>query len=194
MLTSTSVMVTSLPSGITSLRYLYNKGAHTSHITACDDHTLIPAEVYSVTFIFLFHDQCGSLCSCFVQVRATPGHTAGCMTFVLHQINLSIPTSLPSQPDSKDSAAHVCALVIPAASTIRQSWQSHEDSVPLAAFTGDALLIRGCGRTDFQGGMHDNCTAQSTHRQESCCNAPSILILALLSPEDPHPLKRFRGV
>jgi sulfur dioxygenase len=39
-------------------------------------------------------------------VRATPGHTGGCLTFVLD-----------------------------------------DESV---AFTGDALLIRGCGRTDFQ--------------------------------------------
>jgi glyoxylase-like metal-dependent hydrolase (beta-lactamase superfamily II)/rhodanese-related sulfurtransferase len=44
----------------------------------------------------------------FLEARATPGHTAGCLTYVL---------------DDK-----------------------------LAAFTGDALLIRGCGRTDFQQG------------------------------------------
>jgi len=43
--------------------------------------------------------------------RSTPGHTDGCMTFVLEG------------PDE-----------------------------PRAAFTGDALLIRGCGRTDFQAG------------------------------------------
>jgi len=41
-----------------------------------------------------------------LEARATPGHTAGCMTFVADGV----------------------------------------------AFTGDALLIRGCGRTDFQGG------------------------------------------
>lgn len=41
-------------------------------------------------------------------VRATPGHTAGCVTYVL---------------DGEEMA-----------------------------FTGDCLLIRGCGRTDFQGG------------------------------------------
>ncbi len=44
----------------------------------------------------------------YVQVRATPGHTSGCLTFVLDD-------------ESR-------------------------------AFTGDALLIRGCGRTDFQQG------------------------------------------
>ena len=43
-----------------------------------------------------------------LQVRATPGHTSGCLTYVLDDQSM--------------------------------------------AFTGDALLIRGCGRTDFQGG------------------------------------------
>jgi sulfur dioxygenase len=46
-----------------------------------------------------------------LQVRATPGHTSGCLTFVLGD-------------------------------------PGHERM----AFTGDALLIRGCGRTDFQQG------------------------------------------
>ncbi len=44
----------------------------------------------------------------YLEVRETPGHTAGCLTFVLDDESL--------------------------------------------AFTGDALLIRGCGRTDFQQG------------------------------------------
>src|SRR5690606_18842226 len=43
-----------------------------------------------------------------LEVRATPGHTAGCLTYVMADRSM--------------------------------------------AFTGDALLIRGCGRTDFQGG------------------------------------------
>ena len=43
-----------------------------------------------------------------LEVRATPGHTDGCLTFVLDDQSM--------------------------------------------AFTGDALLIRGCGRTDFQQG------------------------------------------
>ncbi|MDE2220112.1 MAG: MBL fold metallo-hydrolase, partial [Gammaproteobacteria bacterium] len=48
---------------------------------------------------------CGSFA---LQVRATPGHTSGCITLVLDDASL--------------------------------------------AFTGDCLLVRGCGRTDFQGG------------------------------------------
>lgn len=47
-----------------------------------------------------------------MQVRATPGHTLGCVTYVTGDG--------PDQPK------------------------------PRMAFTGDALLIRGCGRTDFQ--------------------------------------------
>jgi len=43
-----------------------------------------------------------------LEVRATPGHTAGCVTFVASDLSF--------------------------------------------ALTGDAVLIRGCGRTDFQGG------------------------------------------
>ena len=43
-----------------------------------------------------------------LEVRETPGHTNGCVTYVDHQHRM--------------------------------------------AFTGDALLIRGCGRTDFQEG------------------------------------------
>lgn len=45
-----------------------------------------------------------------VEVLATPGHTAGCVTYVVRDGDL------------------------------------------VRAFTGDALLVRGCGRTDFQEG------------------------------------------
>ncbi|KAG5527493.1 hypothetical protein RHGRI_028404 [Rhododendron griersonianum] len=53
-----------------------------------------------------------SLYSIYCKVRATPGHTLGCVTYVTG--------------DGPDQAR------------------------PRMAFTGDALLIRGCGRTDFQ--------------------------------------------
>src|SRR5436190_539753 len=55
-----------------------------------------------------------------LEVRATPGHTNGCLTYVL---------------DDKSMA-----------------------------FTGDALLIRGCGRTDFQQGSCSN-LYRSVHEQ-----------------------------
>ncbi|KAE8785517.1 hypothetical protein D1007_40757 [Hordeum vulgare] len=53
----------------------------------------------------------------FLEVRATPGHTAGCVTYITG--------------DSDDQPS------------------------PRMAFTGDALIIRACGRTDFQGGSSD---------------------------------------
>lgn len=55
-----------------------------------------------------------SIGNLFLEVRPTPGHTCGCVTYVTGDG--------PGQPQ------------------------------PRIAFTGDALLIRGCGRTDFQGG------------------------------------------
>jgi len=55
-----------------------------------------------------------------LQVRATPGHTDGCLTFVLDD--------------------------------------------QCMAFTGDALLIRGCGRTDFQQGSPER-LYRSVHEQ-----------------------------
>ncbi|XP_030517797.2 persulfide dioxygenase ETHE1 homolog, mitochondrial-like [Rhodamnia argentea] len=62
----------------------------------------------------------------FLEVRATPGHTQGCVTYVTGDG--------PSQPQ------------------------------PRMAFTGDALLICGCGRTDFQGGSSLQ-LYQSVHAQ-----------------------------
>ncbi|XP_058727436.1 persulfide dioxygenase ETHE1 homolog, mitochondrial [Vicia villosa] len=62
----------------------------------------------------------------YLEVRATPGHTLGCLTYVTGDG--------PDQPQ------------------------------PRLAFTGDTLLIRGCGRTDFQGGSSEN-LYKSVHSQ-----------------------------
>ncbi|PAN29290.1 hypothetical protein PAHAL_5G214500 [Panicum hallii] len=62
----------------------------------------------------------------FLEVRATPGHTAGCVTYITGDAD--------GQPS------------------------------PRMAFTGDALIIRACGRTDFQGGSPD-LLYQSVHSQ-----------------------------
>ncbi|CAH8306183.1 unnamed protein product [Eruca vesicaria subsp. sativa] len=62
----------------------------------------------------------------YLEVRATPGHTAGCVTYVTGEE--------ANQPQ------------------------------PRMAFTGDAVLIRGCGRTDFQGGSSDQ-LYESVHSQ-----------------------------
>jgi sulfur dioxygenase len=57
---------------------------------------------------FLTHGERVSFGARHLEVRATPGHTGGCLTYVLDDQSM--------------------------------------------AFTGDSLLIRGCGRTDFQQG------------------------------------------
>ncbi|XP_070033283.1 persulfide dioxygenase ETHE1 homolog, mitochondrial-like [Nicotiana tomentosiformis] len=62
----------------------------------------------------------------FLEVRATPGHTLGCVTYV--------------------------------------TGDGPNQLQPRMAFTGDALLIRGCGRTDFQGGSSDK-LYDSVHSQ-----------------------------
>ncbi|MGH8736390.1 MAG: MBL fold metallo-hydrolase [Burkholderiales bacterium] len=68
-----------------------------------------------------------------LQVRATPGHTSGCLSYVLDDRSM--------------------------------------------AFTGDALLIRGCGRTDFQHGSA-SALYRSVHEQlfslpENCLVYPA---------------------
>ncbi len=73
-----------------------------------------------------------------LEVRATPGHTAGCVTYVL------------------DGAA---------------------------AFTGDCLLIRGSGRTDFQGG--DAATMYRSVRERIFSLPPSCLL---------YPAHDYRGL
>jgi glyoxylase-like metal-dependent hydrolase (beta-lactamase superfamily II) len=69
-----------------------------------------------------------------LQVRATPGHTNGCLTYVLDDETM--------------------------------------------AFTGDCLLIRGCGRTDFQQG---DPRATSSAVDIPRCRRPSID-----HPQQPH--------
>jgi sulfur dioxygenase len=69
----------------------------------------------------------------YVEVRATPGHTAGCLSYV-----------------------------------------SDDQSFVL---TGDALLIQGCGRTDFQGGsattLYESVHSQLFTLPEDCTVYPA---------------------
>jgi glyoxylase-like metal-dependent hydrolase (beta-lactamase superfamily II)/rhodanese-related sulfurtransferase len=73
-----------------------------------------------------------------LEVRETPGHTDGCVTFVCHEEGM--------------------------------------------AFTGDALLIRGCGRTDFQQG--DAATLYRSVREK---------ILSLPAATRLHPAHDYKG-
>ncbi|KAK6134950.1 hypothetical protein DH2020_031328 [Rehmannia glutinosa] len=103
------------------LIYAINTHVHADHVTGTG---LLKSKVPGVKSIIskasnakadLFVEPGDKICfgDLFLEVRATPGHTQGCVTYVTGDG--------PNQPQ------------------------------PRMAFTGDALLIRGCGRTDFQG-------------------------------------------
>ncbi|MGH0160248.1 UNVERIFIED_CONTAM: hypothetical protein FKN15_048659 [Acipenser sinensis] len=98
------------------LRLLYaaNTHCHADHITGTGllkkvvpgCRSIISKDSGAKADITIQEGDCIKFGRFHLEARATPGHTDGCMTFVLNDHSL--------------------------------------------AFTGDALLIRGCGRTDFQ--------------------------------------------
>jgi len=111
-----------------NLIYSANTHAHADHITGSGrlkklhkgSKSLISAASRCKADLHVEHGhfiQCGQLR---LEVRATPGHTDGCVSYVDHETR--------------------------------------------CAFTGDALLIRGCGRTDFQQGSSER-LYESVHAQ-----------------------------
>lgn len=116
------------------LVFAMNTHVHADHVTGTG---LIKSKVPGVKSIIskasgskadlhVEHGDKVSFGDLFLEVRATPGHTLGCVTYVSGEG--------PDQPQ------------------------------PRMAFTGDALLIRGCGRTDFQGGSSSQ-LYKSVHSQ-----------------------------
>ncbi|CAG0912658.1 unnamed protein product [Notodromas monacha] len=111
-----------------TLIYAANTHVHADHITGSGKmKTRLPGlkSVLSEASggdadLFLNHGDVLNVGSFEIEVRATPGHTNGCVTYVVHQQRL--------------------------------------------ALTGDALLVRGCGRTDFQQGNSAR-LYQSVHEQ-----------------------------
>lgn len=89
---------------------------HADHVTAawllkqrCGSRIAVAAASGAANAdLLLQHGERVAFGNRFLEVRATPGHTNGCLTYVLDDRSM--------------------------------------------AFTGDALLVRGCGRTDFQQG------------------------------------------
>jgi glyoxylase-like metal-dependent hydrolase (beta-lactamase superfamily II)/rhodanese-related sulfurtransferase len=99
-----------------TLRWVLETHVHADHVTAAWLHkrrlgseiALSKASGAAGADRYLLHGDRVELGGRHLEVRATPGHTAGCVSFVLDDQTL--------------------------------------------AFTGDCLMIRACGRTDFQGG------------------------------------------
>ncbi|KAL5731803.1 persulfide dioxygenase [Ranunculus cassubicifolius] len=105
-----------------TLIYAINTHVHADHITGTGVikskvpgvKSIISKASNSKADLFVSHGDKIHFGNLFLEVRATPGHTLGCVTYVTGDG--------PDQPQ------------------------------PRMAFTGDTVLIRGCGRTDFQGG------------------------------------------
>ena len=103
-----------------SLNAVLDTHCHADHVTSAwllNQQTgakigIADASGVSGADLLLKHGDRVSFGSRYVEVRETPGHTDGCLTYVLDDESM--------------------------------------------AFTGDALLIRGCGRTDFQQGSAAN--------------------------------------
>ena len=101
-----------------TLKYVINTHCHADHITSGslmrealpEVKTIISKASGAKADEYIQHGDTISFGRLQLECRATPGHTDGCMTFILKTKNASF------------------------------------------AFTGDTLLIRGCGRTDFQQG------------------------------------------
>ena len=101
-----------------TLKYVINTHCHADHITSGslirealpEVKTIISKASGAKADEYIQHGDTISFGRLQLECRATPGHTDGCMTYVLKTKNASF------------------------------------------AFTGDTLLIRGCGRTDFQQG------------------------------------------
>lgn len=100
------------------LKYVINTHCHADHVTSAgviqkewsDVRTVISDASGAKADIRLKHGDRVNVGNLNLDARATPGHTDGCMSFVL------------------------------------------EGRASRLVFTGDALLVRGCGRTDFQQG------------------------------------------
>ncbi|XP_054812796.1 persulfide dioxygenase ETHE1 homolog, mitochondrial isoform X2 [Prosopis cineraria] len=116
------------------LIYAMNTHVHADHVTGTgiikskvpDVKSIISRASGATADLYVEHGDKISFGDLFLEVRATPGHTVGCVTYVTGDAS--------DQPQ------------------------------PRMAFTGDALLIRGCGRTDFQGGSSEQ-LYKSVHSQ-----------------------------
>ncbi|GAB6032878.1 hypothetical protein CHUAL_012076 [Chamberlinius hualienensis] len=99
-----------------NLIYAANTHVHADHVTGSgllkkrlpECQSLISSVTNAKADVYVDHGDKINVGDIEIEVRSTPGHTNGCLTYVCHREAM--------------------------------------------AFTGDALLVRGCGRTDFQQG------------------------------------------
>lgn len=127
------------------LSYVLNTHVHADHITSGglirkeqpSVRTVISEDSTAQADVKVKHGDTIKVGEISLEVRATPGHTAGCMSYVLR----------PS-------------------------------SGPAVAFAGDALLVRGCGRTDFQQGSPE----QSSRCPKTLCSTLGTTTRAATSP------------
>ncbi|XP_022107822.1 persulfide dioxygenase ETHE1, mitochondrial-like [Acanthaster planci] len=114
-----------------SLKFAVNTHCHADHITGTGElkkrfpgcRSVISEQSGAKADVYITEGDKVAFGSKVLEVLSTPGHTNGCLTFVLH----------------------------------------HNER-PVLVFTGDALLIRGCGRTDFQEGSSAT-LYESVHRK-----------------------------
>ncbi|MFN3579798.1 MAG: MBL fold metallo-hydrolase, partial [Pseudomonas sp.] len=123
------------------LKLVVDTHAHADHITAawllkqktgCAIASAAVIEAQHVD-LPLQHGQCFGIQGVQLQARATPGHTDGCMSYVMSDQSM--------------------------------------------VFTGDTLLIRGCGRSDFQQGnartLYHSITEQLFSLPDNCAVFPA---------------------
>jgi sulfur dioxygenase len=111
-----------------NLKLILNTHVHADHITSSGKlkkavpgvRSVISEASGAVADVTVKHGDTVTFGECSLEVRSTPGHTPGCVSYV--------------------------------------------NSDKSFVITGDALLVRGCGRTDFQGGdpsiLYDSVSSQ----------------------------------
>eukprot|EP00475_Leptophrys_vorax_P037276 TRINITY_DN64020_c0_g1_i1.p1 TRINITY_DN64020_c0_g1~~TRINITY_DN64020_c0_g1_i1.p1 ORF type:complete len:280 (+),score=27.30 TRINITY_DN64020_c0_g1_i1:284-1123(+) len=137
-----------------SLQFALNTHVHADHITGTGLlkrrlpglRSVISKASGAVGDVHVSHGDIVPFGNYGLQVRATPGHTEGCVTYVLVETHPNLEEALGRKSEAD-------AMVDGDENIIRELRAYSIEQLPVKmAFTGDALLIRGCGRTDFQGG------------------------------------------